>query len=410
MAVVRVLSHNVVQETGKQSAPGEQLRMLSEQHAGLYGAHGQPGHGPVLSVLLHPVFFLDKGNDILNKDLRKQVLLQPDLSRPAIRHHHSIRHHDQHGNRSFLRQQVVHDMVDFSLPDPAPFILPEAVLKIQDRIFFFSLLIARRYVADTGLGSARHGGIQILMPDRPVRHIPHKAEVLHRPYLQEIDRPAAAISNGKERAQYQAVIHVQAYVIKAGIQRQIHRPHILIRFQERISYSADLNLYIRGICKAQPQIWHSFCAVKQSLLSGNGHRILSKLQHDRTMESTGLLHNSRIIQPFLIRIHLLPYLQRQPFCHSLCRAQRPDHTIQISAQSRMIPGYPFHNNMQPSGCHGQKIVNIIQTLSLSAGQLQLFLQIFMQLLSGMYSGKIQLDHVVISFFFLHRLSPFSACS
>ena len=345
MAVVRMLSYDVVQEAGKQSSPGKQLRMLSEQHAGLNGSHGQPGHSPVLSVFFHPVFFLNKRNDILNKHLRKQILLQPNLSRPAIRHHHPIRHHDQHGYRSFLRQKVIHDMIDLSLPDPAPFILPETMLKIQNRIFFFSFFIARRHIADTGLRSARHGGVQILMPDRPVRHIPHQAEILHRSHLQEIDRPAAAISDGKERAQYQAVVHVQAHIIKAGIQRQIHRPDILIRLQERITDSADFNLYIRGIGKAQPQIRHSLRAVKQSLLPGNGNRSLPKLQHDRTMEGAGLLHNSRIIQPLLIRIHLLLHLQRQPFRHGLRRAKRPHHAVQISAQLRMPSRNSFHNDM-----------------------------------------------------------------
>ena len=198
-------------------------------------------------------------------------------------------------------------------------------------------------------------------------------------------------------------------IIKARIQRQIHSPDVLIRFQKGIADASDIDLHIDGVGKAEPQIRHALRPVHQALLAGSGNRRIPHLHHDRAAVGAGLLHDRRVIQPFLIRVHLLPYLQRQSFRHSLRCAKRPDHAIQITAQLRMISGHPFYNDVQPSDSQCQKIINIIQALSLRPGKLQLFLQVFMQLLSGMYSGKIQLDHGVISFFFLHRLSPFSAC-
>ena len=199
-------------------------------------------------------------------------------------------------------------------------------------------------------------------------------------------------------------------IVKSGIQRKIHRPYILVRFQERITHASDVNLHVSGIRKAQPQTGHALRPVHQSLLAGNGNGRIRKRHHDRTAVGAGLLHDRRIIQPFLIRVHLLPHLQRQPLRHRLRRAKRPEHAVQIASKPRVVSGHPFHDNVQPSGRHGQEIINIIQAFSLRFGKLQLILQILMQLLSGTDSGKIQLDHRFMSSVFLHLLSPFSACS
>ena len=99
---------------------------------------------------------------------------------------------------------------------------------------------------------------------------------------------------------------------------------------------SDIDLHIYGVCKAQTQIWHALRPVHQSFLTGNGNRRIAHPHHDRTAVGAGLLHNGRVIQPFLIRIHLLPHLQRQSFRHSLRRAQRTHHAIQIAAQLRTV--------------------------------------------------------------------------
>ena len=84
MAVVRMLSHQIVQKAGKKPGPGKQLRMLPDQHAGLHGSHGKPGHGPMLPVLFYPIGFLDERNDIPCQFLQKQFLSELKLSRAKL--------------------------------------------------------------------------------------------------------------------------------------------------------------------------------------------------------------------------------------------------------------------------------------------------------------------------------------
>ena len=200
MAVVRMLSDQIMHKTGKQSSPGKQLRVLSNQHASLHGTHGKPCHGPVLSVLFHPVLLFDERNDILRKLLQKQLMPQTELTRIGFHHHHAVCHHDQHGHSLSFCQKIIHDMVHLALPDPSPLIFSEAVLQVQNRIFRSAFVISRRHIADAGFRPSRRPGLEIFMTDRAVRHILHQAEILHRSHLYVIGRPAVPVPDGKEGA------------------------------------------------------------------------------------------------------------------------------------------------------------------------------------------------------------------
>ena len=105
------------------------------------------------------------------------------------------------------------------------------------------------------------------MTDRTVRHILHQAEILHRSHLYVIRRPAVPVADGKEGAQYQAVVHVKMNIIKTRIQRQIHGPDILFRLKKRIADAPDVNLHINGVFKAQPEIRHALRPVHQPFLA-----------------------------------------------------------------------------------------------------------------------------------------------
>ncbi len=187
---------------------GEKIQMFQGDSPGLHAAHGQAGHGPVRLIGQGAIVCINVRNQLINENLLERAEIEPPGAARSRGTVHcggfpgrsrsggrgrgrsgatgsatasdgpAIVHHDNERLGLPLGDQVVQDQVGVTLVAPAGFVLPHAVLQIENRIAFGRVLvIIRRSINEApahGIGAL--GKIKILL-QLTVRNILLRIEI-----------------------------------------------------------------------------------------------------------------------------------------------------------------------------------------------------------------------------------------
>ncbi len=127
----------------KATHPGELIQIAQSEIQRLSAAHRQTGNGAVFAVGQRRVFFFDEGNKIGEQVFLEGgkgldfVLIEDITHGPVVFHGPAIGHHHDHRFQFSFGVQIVQNHLRIAAFQPFFFIAPNAVQKVQHRIFGF---------------------------------------------------------------------------------------------------------------------------------------------------------------------------------------------------------------------------------------------------------------------------------
>ena len=106
--------------------------MIAGDAQGMEGSHGKPGDRAVCAIGKDTVFAFDQGHAVSRQQM--VIVAGEEIAGIFVIDVVHAGHDNDHFTAFAVRNEVVKDIVDLPLPDPAGFVLAAAVVQVQHRI------------------------------------------------------------------------------------------------------------------------------------------------------------------------------------------------------------------------------------------------------------------------------------